>query len=328
MDRVYAESFLNISATAGTDSSQGFPLTRALETEVIVNIKDVPFDELAIAGDAQKSPTAGLLGNTNLRRCRVIDSTFWDRCVENGPVNRRGWVLQERMMARRVLHFCDGQMAWECCEFKATEEQPLGIKCQHTPRTSFNEQGYDTYTHHKSLIPEIDGKRLRDSELKGKPDPVPQLQPQMFALELWRRITEMYSKTTLTNPDDKLIALSGLAKLMAPKIGSPAQPAQYIAGMRWPNIERQLLWVVNTQETGAIPHSKAPETYRAPTFSWASLDTYNCGGITAGKIPDEETYFEVVKLHIDLEFSSDNEYGLINGGYLIVTGLLYRISMY
>lgn len=39
---------------------------------------------------------------------------FWSRGFEEEPLSQRGWALQERVLARRVLHFNGGQMYFEC----------------------------------------------------------------------------------------------------------------------------------------------------------------------------------------------------------------------
>lgn len=34
--------------------------------------------------------------------------------VDNGPLNRRAWVLQERALSRRTIFFTTQQTYWEC----------------------------------------------------------------------------------------------------------------------------------------------------------------------------------------------------------------------
>ena len=41
--------------------------------------------------------------------------------MEYGPLNQRGWVFQERVLSRRILHFMPAQLYWECL---------AGITCQ------------------------------------------------------------------------------------------------------------------------------------------------------------------------------------------------------
>jgi hypothetical protein len=51
--------------------------------------------------------------------CDAIDD--FNRDVENGQLNRRGWVLQERALARRTIYFADRQTYWECGQ---------GVRCE------------------------------------------------------------------------------------------------------------------------------------------------------------------------------------------------------
>ena len=37
------------------------------------------------------------------------------------PLSGRGWVLQERLLAPRTLHFGREQLFWECCECRHLE---------------------------------------------------------------------------------------------------------------------------------------------------------------------------------------------------------------
>ena len=55
------------------------------------------------------------------RKYFVIDGDLWDDEVEYGPLNDRGWVYQERYLARRVAHFGQSQLGWECREWRALE---------------------------------------------------------------------------------------------------------------------------------------------------------------------------------------------------------------
>ncbi len=61
-------------------------------------------------------------------RCVRIGGVFvsavtddFERDVLQSALNRRGWVLQERALARRTIFFTDNQMYWECGD---------GIRCE------------------------------------------------------------------------------------------------------------------------------------------------------------------------------------------------------
>jgi hypothetical protein len=65
---------------------------------------------------------------------------------------------------------------------------------------------------------------------------------------------------------DKLPALSGVAAKIKEATGSG-----YIAGIWKDNLASDLLWSVSSN-TAPIANSSVVDTYRAPSFSWASLD--------------------------------------------------------
>lgn len=76
----------------------------------------------------------------------------------------------------------------------------------------------------------------------------------------WEKIIEDYSARSLTYPKDKLPALSALARRFAQKTG-----CGYLAGHWREKIVHTLAWYISK------PVSELP-VYRAPTWSWASVD--------------------------------------------------------
>lgn len=51
-------------------------------------------------------------GGQNVHVCEFIDD--FNKHVLQSPLNKRGWVLQERVLARRTIYFTDTQTYWEC----------------------------------------------------------------------------------------------------------------------------------------------------------------------------------------------------------------------
>ncbi|KAF1949897.1 HET-domain-containing protein [Byssothecium circinans] len=409
MDRVYSETFLNISATASTNSDGGLFYPRRpellLEDEVIVNIEGIPgvvsrrwtaevhvsetpvpliasaiqwletywlasylllllrrlhimlgryigvepkdktdtrlslrsrsntvtSQETASSRDSSPSRHSDEGFSTDgdlkfLRRCTILDVSSWTNHIDRAPVNRRGWVLQERLMAPRVLHFCHDQIAWECAEFDAAEGQPQGM-----PNFQLTSDGIIEESRLKGLDPEADGRRLRRIRLQGFDDPDTHLQPVIYALELWRRIVEVYSRTAITNPEDKLIALSGMARWMARKIGKPDKPAEYVAGLWRVHLASQLLWRTDTVfrqfDSTFECLTTATEEYRAPSFSWASIDAEKGHGITYADITDRDLFISVEEVSIKPK-SDDNEYGMISSAHIILQGKLRKATLF
>lgn len=58
-------------------------------------------------------------GNALYYLCTAIDDFSGD--VEEGELNKRGWVLQERALSRRTIYFTEKQTYWECGE---------GVRCE------------------------------------------------------------------------------------------------------------------------------------------------------------------------------------------------------
>jgi len=79
----------------------------------------------------------------------------------------------------------------------------------------------------------------------------------------WKNIVASYSRCSITFSRDKLVALPGLARLMQQESG-----IEYVAGLWRKNLESQLRWQ-RTHSPGTI---ERPAVYRAPSWSWASID--------------------------------------------------------
>ncbi|PQE28270.1 tol protein [Rutstroemia sp. NJR-2017a WRK4] len=90
MERYYGRSYCTIAATSTSDSTQGFLNPRPIRRHVTLN---------------QSS-------ESQLYICKNINNFRND--VEDGPLNQRGWVLQERALSCRTIHFTENQIYWEC----------------------------------------------------------------------------------------------------------------------------------------------------------------------------------------------------------------------
>jgi hypothetical protein len=140
----------------------------------------------------------------DIRRCNILDASFWAREVDTSHMNQRGWVLQERLLAPRVLHFCQGQVAWECGQIDAAECLPHGVSSMELIADDLRAR-----TRPKTPIPE---------EYGPKPLNIDHLNASDTAHEDWKRIVETYSLYELSKQTDKSIALVGIAKMISRQI--------------------------------------------------------------------------------------------------------------
>jgi hypothetical protein len=81
MERYYDRSYFTIAATCAIDSKQGFLHPRPVRKYV------------KLENDSEGQ----------LYACQAIDNFRND--VEDGPLNKRGWVLEERALSCRIIHF-------------------------------------------------------------------------------------------------------------------------------------------------------------------------------------------------------------------------------
>jgi hypothetical protein len=331
MGEVYGHSFCNISATAAGDGSYGLSSER-LNNQLTTETVDLRTDGIP----SQKK-------TTKFQRCNILPLSFWDQNIEGGAVNLRSWVLQERLMSPRVIHFCKDQLVWECGERDA-----IGQRSGLRPIFQLRNRELIAGGRFKGLDPMVDGKMLREARLlRGRRamrqhnrmhDPDVHLVPRIYGYELWKRTVEVYSKTQLTNPYDKLIALSGIAKVMASKLDD-----NYVAGIWFRYLASELLWHTNSQRSESGEYffpSRRPRYYRCPSFSWASVD--NSEGVTYAETTDTDLLISVEEavitsagqIHstitsngVQLRYGEDFKFGLVNAGHLLLTGQLRAITL-
>jgi len=97
MGDVYRHSVLNISATLGKDCRHGLLHKRTQHHGIPIPCQ---------------SHTLGSSGRLFLR---PVPKT-WHKSLEgeDSPLSSRGWVLQERILSPRTVHYGKEQMFWEC----------------------------------------------------------------------------------------------------------------------------------------------------------------------------------------------------------------------
>ena len=179
---------------------------------------------------------------------------LWLHSVEASPLNRRAWVLQERLLSPRTVYYTKTQLFWECRESKACESSPA-------PESKTRMEWDGSLTYLKS-----------SHELHG-----PIFEPWHLH---WPEIVEQYTNTSRTKLEDKLVAISGLAR----EIQSITKD-KYCAGIWRKAMVSELLWhLIEPQHEVGLP-------YQAPSWSWAS---------TEGKVEFQRRDSEYVTTELDI----------------------------
>ncbi|KAL6915450.1 hypothetical protein FSST1_006945 [Fusarium sambucinum] len=167
--------------------------------------------------------------------------------VNYAPINKRAWVLQERCLSRRLLYLGNEQVYWECNGCRGSEISPT-LHCL----------TYETTGTGRQSMMDLTGP-YRDTH--------------------WSWVLSKYTGYDLTFEEDRLIAIAGLAKLIASKTGD-----SYLAGIWLESWMQDLLW-----EPAAGPDSKLrPEDesklvvqqMSRPSWSWLSFP----GSVMSGRM--------------------------------------------
>lgn len=167
------------------------------------------------------------------------------------PLDSRGWCLQESMLPRRQLLYTGEEMVWRCNTHGLCE-------CGHIVGHKFEDGGFDS--------------RYASHFLKTA-----WKTPGQYA-ETWRKTVEEYSRRSLTNPQDKLAAIAGLARLGLPS--SSTRNNRYFAGLWKEGLPTQLLWRLHYNDDWVPYVSRRHDEATiyghrllngTPTWSWASV---------------------------------------------------------
>lgn len=281
MGQAYANSLCNINATSSADSSGG--CFNARESDLVRPIL------VSLSGRWTKYTSPGL------HIC--YPSGAWHNNVETAPLNRRAWVLQERLLAPMQLHCAKKQLFWECRELRCCETLPSSYPPYHLdsfPNIQdinsaipneyrqiclFSQIYYNTrvpaaMTAANNGLDRTDKVikrfgRLGEAWLKVKKgkvkdfiqDEVQSSDPSQLEREIyqqWNSLVLAYSTCNLTYEKDKLVAIAGIADIVQEGTGD-----ENLAGLWRKHLPYQLLWNTSGPATRL-------ETKVAPTWSWAA----------------------------------------------------------
>ncbi|KAF2498926.1 HET-domain-containing protein [Lophium mytilinum] len=250
MSSIYANSSCNLVATFGKDPHTSFFRTRSHEALRI--------------GDTISGRKSDPVYDVWLRFDSIVDERYHTREMFSCEVSSRGWILQELLLAPRAVYFGMNQVHWACRSLEACETWPEGnapgasLQMNHP----FSEGGLDFHSQNTRFY------------------------RNMIVGFHWNSIVERYSTLALTNTEDKLVALSGLAKLFQQRTQD-----EYFAGHWKSALPYSLAWAKPVghmffdgwmAKYGRLENAcgRSSATYRAPSWSWASID----GLVTFGRI--------------------------------------------
>jgi hypothetical protein len=255
--------------------------------------------------------------NTGAGRIRLFESApqqwhieYGDNTYKHGrystdnPLRTRAWTLQERELSVRGIHFSANMVLWECRTLKSSSEIPW-----------------------ESLEPPDD---FLPWPIRNNPDESIEAGGPVLLRERWYELVEDFSSRSLSYETDKLPALSGLASTFAESFSQ----SPYLGGLWRSHMPSSLLWKTTLESEPSLYSAfqpRRPMSYRAPSWSWASVDSLISYGSqrlsnTGGLRPEEgigsynNGLFEIVDSEIQL--ATDGKFGAISAASLQLRGCI------
>lgn len=200
------------------------------------------------------------------------------------PIDARAWALQEQLLSPRLLSYASHGPRWSCrCLLQNVNGHPDRT---FLPRDFHRDACVDDGQN----WPCIPGWEMPD----------------------WEFIVELYSPRQATLHYDKLVALSAVARTYSENSLSSAawkERGTYLAGIWEKSLPSSLLWRVQTDDI-----RPRPLEYRAPSWSWASVDAaVICEGRIMPVVNDDFKFISAQTRKVN-----SNEFGAVTDGTLVV----------
>ena len=239
MQNIYQCAAFNIAATAAKDSSEGLFYTRDPREIQPFNI-DAAW---ILSGDMADNL------DTFFQSFRLSYNSDIDTVVDRSPLNRRAWVMQERYLSRRIIHYSSEQIFWECLESYVSETHPGGVVFCLKPCPAPRGLKLKLISHF--------GPNANDDQivlLRNTLD-------REYVYTAWIDFICWYTSCDLTYWEDRLVAIQGITRHLENVLQD-----ELVAGLWRSRLLHDLCW-------SSVPVSHAcrkVSSWVAPSWSWVS----------------------------------------------------------
>ena len=265
MAQVYNNAVCNLAATASRNANEGLFRDRP---PMLGKPCEISLDVETQSGVSRANYIA-------------YDPQMWIRDVLEGPLNKRAWVLQKRLLSRRQLHFGARQVYWECQTLRASESSPTGLPSNANGRRTLSKQVYSEKVDKLRRLQAVRPRRTQYDDIRqyweAERSWLAGFNEQLSDLfSLWPRIVEFYTRCNIRDwSKDRLISSSGIAFSLYTQM--PAEDKGYFSGVFKHDLPEGLLWA------SAGPATR-PRNADVPSWSWGSLHTFILYPFVTGNI--------------------------------------------
>jgi hypothetical protein len=216
----------------------------------------------------------------------------------NWPLAKRGWTLQERFLATRIIHVSAAEIVWECNE-------RLRCECKFLDQRGQNPDDMFWTSLRSRFIHTLDMGVSDDARAK-----------------CWCLIVSEYSGRLFSNDFDRLPAIAGLASQFANSgIG------EYRAGTWTKYILTMISWHRSQASSG-----RRPLGYLAPSWSWVSaigqIDwEFSNDWDFSDTVDVDNSSFVAEVLNIECRPSGADPFGSVCSGYLTISSPTMTVAV-
>lgn len=117
MDQIYGNAYFTLAASGSNNVHEGLLFERPAVRWPLETCH-LTLDGCPDVGDGRVRHNSASL---------VPVTVPWRQSVGTAPLQMRGWVVQERMLSARILHWSRNALSWECRQCKASEYEPTRL---------------------------------------------------------------------------------------------------------------------------------------------------------------------------------------------------------
>lgn len=289
MARVYSNSALNIAATSaenGTYSLFGKRYSPAQYAgAAAATFPAIPLRTYVLENCGRWSRKVWASFSHDITHKRLWEETSNGR-ERDEPLLERAWVLQERLLSPRTVHFCASEMVWECrksCTCECTSFHAA------TKNPDDEDKGYGIK------------QKFFDVQLGLVSSPA--------AHDIWLKLVRLYSDLSLSNPMDRYYACAGIAETFGVILGK-----KFSYGIWEGDIARGLCWMGLSRSSHHF--TRLP---LVPSWSWMSRTSDYTG--SRATYQDVWSFTRNAHLRINhFQSGSRAHFGPMEEGILQITG--------
>ncbi|KAF2804646.1 HET-domain-containing protein [Mytilinidion resinicola] len=243
MHAIYNASYITVVAAAGIDVHHGLPGfrpdTRHVEQEEVLVVPPCETDCRKDHAHDTKGMSLLTSAKSFLREEHYLEDTTW---------NRRGWTMQERVLARRSLIFTDEQVYWACSDATFFED-------------SFCELAFPRFQFFSRRSAELNLKSSARTYSEHR-------DPKERSWATYTLLVRRYSKRLLSFEGDGHDAFAAILQALEAGSGETfiwGLPASHFElGLSWTTFEGQQ----RRTEASTLPMTSLKRRVHFPSWSW------------------------------------------------------------